>query len=204
MKTQASKPAPAPKTIDVEPAKVSTTTAPAPAVDEKSNRISIPLGKDGKIDWDSMRSGTKEKVKLLMGGTTEATPAPAPAPKIEVFDPAWTGTLFDTIGKIEAFAATKMYKMSPEIADRCFTFTTAEKDKLSGPTAKVINKYAPEWLEKFKDEIALAMLFVTMTAVKFQMAAMLMKTQGAAESMRERAKPPVENKTEAPIEAAVS
>jgi hypothetical protein len=93
---------------------------------------------------------------------------------VEVFDPAWCGSMFDVIGKIESFAAAKLYKMPPEIADTAFTYSQAEKDKLAGPTAKVINKYAPVWLELYKDEIALAGLFVMITAMKFQMATMLM------------------------------
>ncbi len=153
---------------------------------EKTNRISIPLTKDGQIEWDSMREKTREKVKQLIGAPSGA---PSAAP-VEVFDPAWTGAMYDTIGKIESFAAVKLYKFTPEIADLAFAYTPAEKEKLAGPTAKVINKYAPAWLEQFKEEIALAMLFVTFTAVKFQMASALMAQHNAMQSMKERATPP--------------
>jgi hypothetical protein len=152
----------------------------APSVEsEKVNRISFPLDADGKPDWDKMHGKTREKVKSLLGDSSAANASGVPQPTIEVFDPAWTGALFDTLGKIEAFAATKIYNFSSEVADKAFTYSQAEKDKLAGPTAKVINKYAPVWLEQFKDEIALAMLFVTITAVKFQMASMLAAQQKA-------------------------
>jgi hypothetical protein len=145
----------------------------APEVEEKVNRISFPLDANGKPDWDKMHGKTREKVKSLLGDSSVSKTSGVSQPTIEVFDPAWTGTLFDTIGKIEAFAAQKLYKFPPEIADRAFTYSEMEKAKLAGPTAKVINKYAPLWLEQYKDEIALAGLFVTITAMKFQMASML-------------------------------
>jgi len=151
-------------------------SAPAPVVEEKINRISIALNKDGTIDWDSMRPKTQEKVKQLMGlGEGKGSQAAA----VEVFDASWTGPLYDTLGKIESFAAMKMYGFSPEVADKAFTYSEAEKAELGPPTAKVINKYAPVWMEQFKDEIALAMLFVTITAMKFQMASFLMAQQKA-------------------------
>lgn len=145
---------------------------------EKINRISIPLTKDGQVDWDGMRQGTREKVKALGIGGVPVSGSPQPS-SVQVFDPSWTGSMYDIVGKIEAFATIKLYGFSPEVAERAFTYSSIEKEKLAEPTAKVINKYAPEWLEKFKDEIVLAGLFVTITAVKFQMASMLMAQQNA-------------------------
>ena len=167
--------------MKTKPAKVDSkpqAEIPVPAnpsiqasVEEKAARLSFALDSNGKPDWDKMHEKTRVKVKELMGeGATKTATAPA----VEVFDPAWCGTMFDVIGKIESFAASKLYKMPSEIADRAFTYSQAEKDKLAGPTAKVINKYAPAWLELYKDEIALAGLFVMITAMKFQMATALM------------------------------
>lgn len=151
----------------------------APEVEEKVNRISFPLDKDGKPDWDKMHGKTREKVKSLLGDSSAVKTSGVPQPVVEVFDPAWTGTLYDVIGKITSFASVKIYGLSPEIAEQAFSYSVAEKDKLAGPTARVINKYAPVWLEQYKDEIALAGLFVTITAIKFQMAMGLMAAQKA-------------------------
>lgn len=159
---------------EAKPSRSIAENPSAPAMEaEKVNRLSFPLDADGKPDWDKMHAKTREKVKSLFGDSTVSKTSGVPQPTVEVFDPAWTGTLFDTIGKIEAFAATKLYKFPPEVADKAFTYSEIEKAKLAGPTARVINKYAPLWLEQYKDEIALAGLFVTITAVKFQMASML-------------------------------
>lgn len=156
---------------------ISAPASSAPAVEvEKINRISIPLTNDGQIDFERMHGKTREKVKQLMGvndikvSSTEV---------IEVFDPAWTGSIFDSIGKLESFLASKLYQIPSDIADQAFTYSEAEKAKLAEPAAKVINKYATVWMVQFKDEIALAFLFVTITAVKLQMAVTLSKMREA-------------------------
>jgi hypothetical protein len=162
-----------PKTDAKTPPEISVPANPSaqPSVEEKVARLSFALDSNGRPDWDKMHEKTRVKVKELMGDGASKTAVETA--KVEVFDPAWTGTMFDVIGKIEAFGAAKLYKIPQEIADRAFSYSQAEKDKLAGPTAKVINKYAPLWLETYKDEIALAGLFVMITAMKFQMATML-------------------------------
>jgi hypothetical protein len=82
-----------------------------------------------------------------------------------------------------------MYKIPADIAEKSFTFTETEKARLAAPTARVINKYAATWMVQFKDEIALAMLFVTMTAVKLQMATALTNMRGAASPTPAPARP---------------
>jgi hypothetical protein len=144
---------------------------------EEVSRMSIAVDKDGNILWDRMRQATREQLKKMLGSrdTAKALGVEQTAPVVEVFDPNWTGALYDSIGKMEAFFAGKLYGIPADIADRAFTYSPAEKQTLAQPTAKVINKYAATWMVQFKDEIALAFLFVTMTAVKLQAATMLAK-----------------------------
>lgn len=141
----------------------------------------------GAIQWDRMRPKMKDAIRDFVTNAEVqrqfGASGEAPA-SVEMFDPKWTGTLYDVIGKVESFFAAKMYKISPEICEQAFTYTPAEKDKLAEPTAKVINKYAPIWLVQFKDEIALAFLFVTITAVKLQMAVALQQLKTQAEKAK--------------------
>lgn len=159
-----------------------STEAPE-ETDTIASRLSMPLNVDGQVEWDRMRSSTKEQLKAILANPETAkvlgVDSPAPA-QVEVFDPEWTGALYDAIGKLEAFLAGKLYKISPDITERAFTYNDEEKKKLAGPTAKVINKYAVTWMVQFKDEIALAFLFVTITAVKLQMATILQNMRGAS------------------------
>lgn len=167
------------------PAKATATVIDAPTETEaeKVERISIPLTPNGTIAFDSIRQSTREKLKNILSNPDTAKnlglseSQAAAVAKVEVFDEQWCGAIFDTIGRIESFAAQRMYKFPPEIADKAFSYSALEKEKLSGPMARVINKYAPTWFEQYKDEVALAMLFVTITAVKFQMAKTMMEMQ---------------------------
>lgn len=174
MKTKAARPTP-----KEEPA-VSNPASVAPESDV--TRVSFPVGPDGNVVWDSIRTATKEKLRTIIQNpeTSKALGiVDTTKPTVEVFDPEWTGSLYDAIGKLESFAAQKLYKISPDVAEKAFHFTDLEKDKLAGPTAKVINKYASTWMVQFKDEIALAFLFVTITAVKLQMAQALQRIETA-------------------------
>jgi hypothetical protein len=157
---------------------VSAATAPG---EDIPSRISIPLDSSGNILWDRMRQATKEQLKKTLQSSDAAKMFDQPvAAPVEVFDPAWTGNLYDAVGKMEAFFAGKIYGIPADIADRAFAYSQAEKDTLAGPTAKVINKYAATWMIQFKDEIALAFLFVTITAVKLQAAQMMTKLAAPA------------------------
>lgn len=162
----------------------------APAEDIK--RLSFAVDSEGRIVWDGMRSATRDKLKAVLSDPQTARNLGVEQPAIatvEVFDPAWTGALYDSIGKVEAFFAGKIYHIPPDIAEQAFTFSEAEKEKLAGPTAKVINKYASTWMVTFKDEIALAFLFVTITAVKLQMADMLTKMRTPIRAIPPRQEP---------------
>lgn len=150
------------------------------------SRLSFAVDSQGNVLWDRMRGKTKEQLKDILTkpetakalGITQEQASQA----VEVFDPAWTGSLYDSLGKIEAMVAGGMLKLSPEVTERVFTYSTMEKEKLAGPTAKVINKYAAVWMVQFKDEIALAFLLVTMTLMKVQIAKTLAATMNVNQS----------------------
>jgi rRNA processing protein Gar1 len=176
---------------------VENTPSQAPQNDsDAENRVALAYYVDdkGAIQWERMRPKMKDairefvnnpEVKKQFGSVTEISSA-----QVEVFDPKWCGTIYDVIGKVESFFAGKMYKISPEICEQAFTYTPAEKEKLAEPTAKVINKYAPIWLVQFKDEIALAFLFVTITAVKLQLAVSLQNMKTIQEKAKSHAQAP--------------
>lgn len=189
MKTKRVKASP----IEAQSAPEAAPIAQEPAPAQDISRVAIPVDANGNVLWDMMREKTKDKLKSILADPSTAkvlnVESPVTSPVIEVFDPSWTGTIFDAVSKLEIVLAGKMYQIPQDIAEQAFTFTAAEKEKLGPPTARVINKYAPIWLEKFKDEIALAFLFITMTAVKLQMAVMLQKLRASQANGVETAKP---------------
>lgn len=193
----------APK-LEVEPATFIDSSIQQPDPPQEPEEIK-PIGAerrtiawyvnpDGSIQWDRMRSATKDELRKLLDNEQVlaelgAKPKDAPAP-VEVFDPEWTGALYDSLGKIEQVAAIKIWKIDADIAGKVFSYTEAEKDKLRGPTTKVLNKYAAAWMIRFKDEIALFMLLATMTAHKIAMLNGVLQIQAQMEKNRAAAQAP--------------
>lgn len=176
----------------------STRELPEPRVREgaPAKRLALPIDDKGKIMWDSMRVSTKEEVRKIVEGMLRDPELAASfginKPLVDVFPVEWTGALYDSLGAIEIALAPKMLGVSPEIARTVFAYSSAEKEKLAGPTSRVINKYAADWLIRFKDEIALLMLLGSITYAKIMMAKM------AQEAMNKMANAPKPNgKTEA-------
>jgi hypothetical protein len=125
----------------------------------------------GNVQWDKMREKTKAELRdfLKRPDIGRALGVEAPAEVVELMSVEWCANLYDAVGKIEAALATKWKGVPKEIADVAFTYSKLEKEHLGPPTARVINKYATAWMVKFKDEIALAFLLVTITMAKVQL-----------------------------------
>lgn len=141
----------------------------------------------GKPDFSRMRPVIKERLKGLMSDpdtlralgmdkAPEVSSGKAPAP-VQVFDPSWCGSLYSAVGFLESVFAQKFFQLDPETAKKIFTYTPEEIEKLTGPTSTVLNKYAADWMITFKDEIALGMLFFSITAGKLIAAKMLSQMQ---------------------------
>jgi len=158
----------------------------------------------GVIQWDRVRDATKDQLRDLFKSPTTLEKLglnpEEPAAPVEFFDPEWCDELYDTLGKIEAFGAVRFWKVNPEIASKVFTYTEKEKDKLRGPTSRVVNKYVAEWMIRFKDEIALALLLFAMTANKIAMLNGVLQIQAAMDKQAaERAK--VQAQAPQPVQA---
>lgn len=175
-KAALSKPEPFELKPEFEAAPLSMEPAPTPAT--SARRMSFPVDEDGVIQWQSMRPSTAAELKAIFKQVLEDASFTkelglAPQPVIEIFDEGWCGTIYDALGAVESVIAQKLYGIPPEIAREVFTYSEIEKQKLAGPTVKVINKYATkyDWLVRFKEEIALGMLLTAITTVKFRIAA---------------------------------
>ena len=127
-------------------------------------RISVLLNDDGSVAFGSMRDDQISDFKKLIHRpeiVEEITPKPA-----TFISPQACDGLFDVLGKIASFTATKFKDIPVDIADQAFLFTPQEKEILRDPTARVINKYAPTWMVKYQDEIALTLMVVTIVNAK--------------------------------------
>lgn len=157
----------------------------APASTRERFQLSFDLNEDGSPDLTSMRGRTKEKVQAFFSDPKFAAAfgaKPAGPASIDFFPqgpgekyPAMIGSLYNMVGMIEAMAVQNIWKVPAPVAVRVFTYTEQEKEALAPPTVKVLNKYAPAWLIKYQDEIALANILLTITAMKIQTARALAK-----------------------------
>lgn len=140
-----------------------------PATEEKPTRLTLPLTKDDKIDWDGVRPARRAALrKILSDSGIAATPA---GPVIKSTDPivnaALCSTLYDLIAQLEALAATRILGCSVDQAFKALQFSMAEKTALAEPTIAVLNKYLPaSLLDRYADECMLLLLLATMTRAK--------------------------------------
>lgn len=139
-------------------------------------RIAIPVDEQGKINWEAMHARTREDVKKFVTALiTDAQLAKSlglEKPIAEVFPRSWINSIYDGVGHFMAALAPKMFGITPNIATNIFVFSEIEKAKLIEPTSAVINKYAADWLVRFKEEIALALLLGGMMYAKIMTAKM--------------------------------
>jgi hypothetical protein len=108
----------------------------------------------------------------------------------EVIRSEWCGKLYDGLGKVLALVAVKVKGVPPEIASEAFLFSEAEKNTLAEPTARVVNKYATEWMIRFQDEIGLAFLIVSIISAKTQFCNAMIAASAQAAKDREAASKP--------------
>lgn len=120
-------------------------------------RLSLPIGPDGKIQWESMRSDTQEKLRTALSGSPIAS-QPTDGKGVtaaETIDPALIGVLYRAIGSL-AVTLTRSAGYSVEDAELARA-TDDELKELIPLTKKVLDKYASA-LSKYDDEIALALV----------------------------------------------
>lgn len=135
-------------------------------------KISLPINEDGSFDFSTMREATKERLRAAVASSPSLFPSSAPS-EVMLFPPQVIAVMYGAIGATESMLAQRMGKIPKQIADSVFTYTPQELELLYPPTARVLQKYASEWMIKYQDEIALATLLVSMTVAKVNAAVTL-------------------------------
>jgi hypothetical protein len=166
-------------TVSAEPASEPAREEPAETSNTTPSRIAIPLRNDGSIDLDSMRESTKEKLRAAIGATPGMGSGGSAPAQVAVFPPQMVFALYGAMGAAESLVAQRVGKVPREIADRVFTYSPQEMELLVPPTSRVLQKYAAEWMIKYQDEIALAVLLTSVTMAKVNACIMLQKASQA-------------------------
>lgn len=115
---------------------------------------------DGLPEFDRMQQKTREELKEFVGSETVRkglglvnVESQAAAISEVGFDEDEANALFDALGPINAFAASKMYGVKMEICLRAFTFTPEQRQKINPRTIRLMNKWGPSILKTWKEEI---------------------------------------------------
>lgn len=156
-----------------------TKPAAKPANVEQSESASDPRvalvyykDRDGKPDFVRMQERVKENFRAFFSdpdnrkgiGLVAAEPSKA-AVSSDLFGQDEVEVFYNGLEFIDAVVASKLYGVPYELAAEAFTFDELQRRKLSGPTLRVINKWGPAILAKYKDEIGLGIiLFSSVTA----------------------------------------
>lgn len=160
-----------------EPEQVSESTKP-----KERFQLSFDLNDDGTPDLSSMRGRTKERVQEFFSNRkmAEAFGVKEPVtPEVQIFHPSMVAGLYSLLGSVETMIIIRGTKIPEEIAKQVFPYKPIEVEALSPLTAKVLNKYAADWMIKYQDELALLSMLAGMTVTKFNVAYAMMKMQAA-------------------------
>jgi hypothetical protein len=142
-----------------------------PTETEKPDRLAVLLGKDGRIEVDSMRSATKEKLKAALQDDSlrarlgMVTGPGSVEPIDTLFDANVCAILYGAASSIMVAVAVKQgYPVDQ--AQSVIPFTKDEVNTLAPLTGKVLDKWIPT-SGKYKDEAILALALFGIVNGKF-------------------------------------
>lgn len=155
-----------------QPSHGSTHGESKPSESDKTERLSFPLTKEGDLDLDSLRSGTREKLRRalhndkvraeLFGASGPGAPSAA---RLTPDDLALAGVLYDALGAL--FVSAARASGYPLDAAEMLRYSEQEKRALIEPTARVFAKYAGNFA--YMDELMLGVAFTTITLGKLSL-----------------------------------
>ncbi len=149
----------------------------------------------GKIQFDRMRGKTKEQLKELLENPEVQKALGVSGSQRggeSSFNTGFCVQLYDGLGMIMCALGSKM-GIDEESAE-LLKYDASEKEMLAEPTAKILAKHSPEWLNRIQDEVALLFLLSTITYGKFEKA----KELAAFKKAKNVTPAPTNNVTEMP------
>jgi len=134
-------------------AKTMTSAPPDPEPDqEKQARLSFALNDDGSIDFSAMRPSTRDKLKAAIASSPGLRPeGEGPTPEEEKFPREFVPPIWDSVAVLTRTVG-KIFFQWPADLTKGIQFSKEEKEKLTEPTAKMIDKYGAN-MKKWAVEI---------------------------------------------------
>lgn len=157
-----------------EPETVTTVASPDTPSEQPAQRLSFPVRPDGTIDAERLRSSSREALRKAFSdpslpsalGIASASTNSSTSEDAAIMQQIASG-LYDGVSAL-SIALARRAGFSIEQA-RVLVFTPDEKTVLAEPTARVINKYFPDFGGKYRDELMLAFLLTNIMGAKIMM-----------------------------------
>jgi hypothetical protein len=138
--------------------------------------IAYFVNDNGEIAWDRMRGATKDELREFVKrpdtrknlGIEAESDSLGRKPGEPEFAEDEANALFDLLQSIERIAASRFYKVPVEITSQAFTFTADHRKKLGPVYIRLMNKWGPLALKKWKDEIGAAILTLSVVNAQIQ------------------------------------
>jgi len=135
----------------------------------EGDRLNIPLDKDGRIDFGSMRDKTREKVKKIVSDPATARELGLDtAPAVQTIPRELVMLLVTAIGQLDLILIQRTTQADPRIVAVVGSFTPEEGEAIAGPLENVLNKYTPAVFNRYGDEVALAGVLLMVTLKKIE------------------------------------
>lgn len=119
-------------------------------------KLTVPLTDSGEVDFSRMTSDQKEKYAIAFG-----QPTGTPSPDLAI-NRDFIPHLYDAISMAIQYIGKKQLHW-PDDLTVLMKYSNEQKERLTEPTARVIEKYAPKWLAQNQDVAMLCMAFTTCT-----------------------------------------
>lgn len=157
-------------------------------VNPSRRNITLQLEPDGAPKWEGVTEKNRESWRgiVVHPSTVQAlglTPSASAEPAATLPPAAPIGAALDALAWAEAYACSKLMKVSFEEAVKVLAFTNDEKALLIPPAQAVAGKYLGAALDKYGDEAALSLLLVTVTLRKVEALKALPRESGPPSSL---------------------
>lgn len=136
-------------------------------------RVSFPLRADGRVDVESLRAGTRDTLKKMLGDSTlqaslgldVGAPVSAGSPGRSATMDLLAGNLCLAVGMVNAIIMQRS-GIPAEIVKDIAPLTDEQTTAIVEPLGRVLSKYLGATLDSYGDEAALVIAVVSCTTLK--------------------------------------
>jgi hypothetical protein len=163
--------------------------------EKKIKGMRLRLTDAGGVDWKGHEeSGNKEKLESILKADEHTRLLYVTASQ---YTPESAGMLLNTFANLEALAMKLVFKFDADVASKAFSFNEEQHKMLDPVTARLMNKWMPDYMVKWQDEIMFCSLMIVITRQQIEVANVMQKAKinefMARQAGRVEQQPPAQN-----------